>query len=221
MESFVLALEDVARGRPLPTTLLLPAHGRHAPLILFAHGFWGAPRKFRRLFERWARAGYAVAAPSFPHTSDDNPPPYLMEDVVEQPRDLSFVLDELVAREIGDPQRIGVAGFSLGGETALALGLHPRLADDRVRAVAAVAGCLFHGELATTDLRSLPLLLVHGSADDTVAYAESVAVYEAAHEPKELVTLEGAPHDVCQDESPHAAHVAELLTAFFDRWLRG
>src|SRR5215203_1306470 len=83
----------------------------------------------------WADAGYVVAAPAFPHTNDENPPPYLIEDVVNQPADISFGLDELLARGLGDGNRVGVGGYSLGAETALAVGLHPRYADPRVRAV--------------------------------------------------------------------------------------
>ena len=109
---------------------------------------WGHPRKFTRLFARWADAGYVVAAPAFPHTNDETPPPYLFEDVVNQPGDVSFVLGELLARGLGDGERVGVGGYSLGAETALAVGLHPRYADPRVRAVVAVAGALFHPDFA-------------------------------------------------------------------------
>ena len=221
MPSSVLSLHDAARDRALPTHLHLPDSPEPPPLVVFGHGYWGHPRKFARLFARLVSGGYAVAAPVFPLTNDEGEPPYVLEDVVNQPADVSFVLDELAARGIGDPRRVGVAGFSLGAETALAVALHPRHADPRVRAVAAVAGCLFHGDLATRDLRPVPLLLVHGTEDESVPYAEALAVYAAAHEPKELVTLEGAGHQICQDEDePYASDVAELLAAFFDRWVR-
>jgi dienelactone hydrolase len=218
----VLPLHDEARGRPLPTTLYVPESGATAPLIVFGHGFWGHPRKFTRLFARWVDAGYVVAAPAFPHTNDENPPPYLIEDVANQPADVSFVLDELLARGLGDAERVGAGGFSLGAETALAVGLHPRYADPRVRAVVAVAGALFHPDFAADVLRALPLLLVHG-AEDTKKdrLREALKVYEAAQEPKELVTIEGAGHGICQDDGqPHATRVAECTTAFWDRYLR-
>jgi dienelactone hydrolase len=221
MAPTVLPLHDEARGRPLPTTVYVPKSGGSAPLIVFGHGFWGHPRKFTRLFARWVDAGYVVAAPAFPHTNDENPPPYLREDVVNQPADVSFVLDELLARGLGDAERIGVGGYSLGAASALAVGLHPRYADPRIRAVVAVAGALFHSDFAADVLRPLPLLLVHGVEDESVAYAEALKVYEAAQEPKELVTIEGAGHGICQDDGqPHATRVAELTTAFWDRYLR-
>jgi len=202
--------------------LYVPEAGPTAPLIVFCHGMLGHPRKFTRLFTRWADAGYVVAAPAFPHTNDENPPPYLIEDVVNQPADVTFVLDELLARGLGDAERVGVGGFSLGAETALAVGLHPRHADSRIRAVVALVGCLFHPDFAADVLRPLPLLLVHGTEDLERRRRESLAVYEAAEEPKELVTIEGARHGICQDDDPrpYAARVAELTTAFWDRHLR-
>jgi dienelactone hydrolase len=208
------------RGRRLPTTVYLPESGTSAPLIVFGHGMWGHPRKFTRLFARWVDAGYVVAAPAFPHTNDENPPPYLREDVANQPADISFVLDELIERGLGDADRIGVGGFSLGAATALAVGLHPRYADPRLRAVVAVAGGLFHhSAFAQAALRPLPLMLVHGSDDK--GYGEALALYEAAQDPKEFVTIEGGGHGICQDDGePHTTRVAELTTAFWNRYLQ-
>src|SRR3954453_20931873 len=143
MAPMILPLRDETRGRLLPTTVYVPESGPSAPLIVFGHGIWGHPRKFKRLFARWVDAGYVVAAPAFPHTSDENPPPYLREDVANQPADVSFVLDELLARGLGDAERVGVGGYSLGAATALAVGLLPRYADPRLGAVVAVAGGLF------------------------------------------------------------------------------
>ena len=221
MAPTVLPLYDEARGRLLPTTVYVPESGTSAPLIVFAHGFWGHPRKFTRLFGRWVDAGYVVAAPAFPHTNDENPPPYLIADVANQPADVSFVLDELLGRGLGDPERVAVGGFSIGAETALAVGLHPRYANPRIRAVVAIAGALYHSDFAADVLRPLPLLLVHGTEDESVPYREGLKVYAAAQEPKQLVAIEGAGHDICQDDGqPHATHVAEMTTALWDRYLR-
>lgn len=203
--------------------MYLPDSGPSAPLIVFGHGFLGHPRKFTRLFSRWSDAGYVVAAPAFPYTNDVDPPPYLIDHVANQPTDVSFVLDELLARGVGDAERVGVGGYSLGAETALALGLHPRYADTRILAVVAIAGALFHPDFASDTLRPLPLLLVHGAEDRRKSrLEEALKVYEAAREPKELVLLEGAGHGICQDDDApeHAARVAEITTAFWNRHLR-
>ena len=60
-----------APQRDLPTTVYLPAGEVAAPLILLAHGFNGHPRKFTTLAGHWAAAGYVVAVPRFPVSSDD------------------------------------------------------------------------------------------------------------------------------------------------------
>jgi predicted dienelactone hydrolase len=216
----VLALHDEARDRALPTTVYVPENGTSQPLIVFAHGVWGHPRKFRWLLARWVASGYVVAAPAFPHTSDENPPPYLKEDVANQPADVSFVLDEVLALGFGNPERVGVGGYSLGAATALAVGLHPRYADPRLRAVVAVAGGLFHHAAFARDrLLPVPLLLVHGSDDK--GYREAMELYDEAQEPKELVTIAGAGHRICEDDAqPHATRVAEVTATFWNRYLR-
>jgi dienelactone hydrolase len=219
----VLPFRDETRGRDLPTTLYLPQSGPNAPLIVFAHGMWGHPRKFTQLFASWVAAGYVVAAPAFPHTNDDGTPPQLIEDVVNQPADITFVLDELLARGLGDAERIGVGGFSLGAETALAVGLHPGYADQRVRAVVAIGGALFADDFAPDVLLPVPLLLVHGAEDrKNDRLREALKTYEAAQEPKELVTIAGAGHGICQDDDmpSYTARVAEITTAFWRRYLQ-
>jgi dienelactone hydrolase len=217
----VLPLHDDVRARALPTHVYVPESGPRAPLVLFCHGMWGHPRKFGRLFGHWAGAGYVVAAPAFPHTNDENPPPYLIDEVANQPADVSFVLDELLARGLGDASRVGVGGFSLGAETALTVGLHPRHADSRIRAVVALAGGLVDLDFAGNELRPLPLLLVYGTADREHRVRESLRVYEAAQEPKELVTLEGARHGICEDDDPqpYVDRITGLTTAFWKRHL--
>ena len=219
----VLDLFDEARQRLLQTTVYVPGSGRRSPLVAFGHGMWGHPRKFTWLFNRWADAGFVVAAPAFPRTSKEDAQQHLMNDVVNQPADLTFVLDQVVARGFGDGGQIGIGGFSLGAETALATGLHPDYADERVRAVVSIAGALFHSDFAAGALRPLPLLVIHG-AEDTKRdrLREALKTYEAAGGPKQLATIEGAGHGICQDDDPrpYVAHVAELTANFWRRYLR-
>jgi dienelactone hydrolase len=224
MATTMVPLHDEARGRPLPTTVHVPVSGPGAPLILFCHGMWGSPGKFTSLFGRWVDAGYVVAAPAFPYTSDESAPRHLNEQVANQPADVRFVVGELLARGLGDPERVGVGGFSLGAETALAVALHPRYVDPRFRAVLAIAGALFHPDFGGDELRPLPLLFLHGEEDRKNGRLEEARrVYEAAREPKEFVTIAGGRHGICQDDDPraHVARIAALTTAFWDRYLRG
>jgi fermentation-respiration switch protein FrsA (DUF1100 family) len=44
-----------------------------------------------------------------------------------------------------------------------------------------------------------PLLIIYGDADTIVPPAQSVRLYEMANEPKEIVALTGAGHDLIAD----------------------
>lgn len=217
----VLELRDRSRDRVLVTHVYVPPGGSACPLIVFGHGAWGSPRKFTRLFLSWVDAGYAVAAPTFPHTNDQADP-HLIEDVVHQPGDISFVIDEILGRGIGDAGRVAVGGFSLGAETGLAVALHPQFADERLCAVVAIGGALFHPAFSAMSLRRLPLLLVHGGEDSkNDRLIEALRLYEIAEQPKELLLLEGAGHGVCQDDdpTPHVLRVATATTSFWKRYV--
>jgi predicted dienelactone hydrolase len=219
----VLPLHDKARDRVLPTSVYTPSGAGSAPLIVFCHGMWGHPRKFTWLLAHWQAAGFAVAAPAFPRTSDENAPRSTLAEVVNQPADVRWVVDQLLERAIGDPNHVGVGGFSLGAETALAVGLHPRYCDERIQAVVAMAGALFHPDFASDALRRLPLLLVHGAEDTKRGRLRAARrTYAIANEPKQFVTIEGAGHGICEDDDPrpYAVRVAEVTTDFWNRYLR-
>src|SRR5207253_210206 len=83
--------------RPLETVVRCPATpGRH-PLIVFAHGFALTPATYHHLLDAWAQAGYVVAAPVFPLTTANAPGGPDEADIVNQPRDMSFVITKLLA----------------------------------------------------------------------------------------------------------------------------
>lgn len=96
------------------------------PLILLSHGTGGSARSIGWLAEALARQGYIVAGAN--HHGNTAIEPYRVEGfahVWERPRDMSVILDLLLQDpQFGpriDRERIGAAGFSLGGYTALAL----------------------------------------------------------------------------------------------------
>lgn len=101
----------------------------------------------------------------------------------------------LRSNEAIDPDRLAVAGYSLGSYIAL----QTAASDTRVSAVIVAAG----GDLPDTrytgmvrmvtdpakSVRSLggrALLMLHGRADRTIAPAQAQQLYDAASEPKEL-----------------------------------
>jgi fermentation-respiration switch protein FrsA (DUF1100 family) len=75
----------------------------------------------------------------------------------------------------------------------------------------------WHGStLDAAAAMQVPWLLVHGTADDVVFPRDSEAAYEAAPEPKKLVSIEGAGHSF--DEVTYAA-VIEEIHAWLGRFL--
>lgn len=95
------------------------------PLILLSHGTGG-----NRISQMWlaceiASTGYIVAAVNhFGNTLDNKIPEYFVK-VWHRPLDISFVIDNLLTHSTFSPRidtaKIGMAGFSLGGYTTIAL----------------------------------------------------------------------------------------------------
>jgi predicted dienelactone hydrolase len=101
----------------------LPA-GKHAA-ILMSHGTGGSRMTMEWLAFALAEAGYVViAVDHWGNTYDTAQVEYFVR-AWERPQDLTYVLNELLRdptySAIIDPDRIGAAGFSLGGYTVLAL----------------------------------------------------------------------------------------------------
>ena len=169
-----------AAVRTLVTSVRIPDTPGPFPLVVFAHGNSGHPRKVTQLLDAWARAGYVVAAPAFPLTNDDIDPT-VIADYVEQPADLSRVIDDVLADSDADDgllagkvdaENIALAGHSLGGASVYGAAANTCCQDDRVDAVIELSG--FRIEFpdgAFVPMDDLPLLAVHGSADPTIRLA--------------------------------------------------
>ncbi|MBI1729656.1 alpha/beta hydrolase [Candidatus Acetothermia bacterium] len=96
------------------------------PLVMLSHGTGGSSRQMGWLATHLARHGYLVAGVN--HHGNTSIEPYTVEGfarVWERPQDLRAVLDLLLQDSWIGPriniEQIGVAGFSLGGYTAIAL----------------------------------------------------------------------------------------------------
>ena len=217
--------------RTLVTTFTYPDAPGPFPLVAFAHGHYGHPRKFTQLFEAWAASGFVVAAPVFPLSNDEVPGAASVFDLPDQPGDLSFVISEALrlSGEDGgfldglvDPESIGVGGLSLGGATTYLTAFDECCLDERVDAAMVLDGLRPDAEGLHLD-RDIPLLIVHADEDPVVSYSFATDAFAAAAAPKYLVTLHEPAHSQPFEDTPDPADevVLDTTTAFWRRHLAG
>jgi dienelactone hydrolase len=219
--------------RTLVTEVWYPEHASAPfPLVIFGHGFAVTPRPYTPLLEAWARAGYIVAAPIFPLENANAPGGPDEADLVNQPRDMRFVISELLrlsARRHGflagaiDPREVAVSGQSDGGETALAVAYDRHFIDRRVRAAVILSGAEIPG-VGGFDFPapSPPLLATQGTADTVNLPHFTYQFFDIAPHPKFLLTMFGAQHlPPYTDQQPQLRIVERVTIAFFERYLKG
>jgi predicted dienelactone hydrolase len=97
-DSRTIRLPDGRRvPRSLETVVRYPAAGGSYPLIVFGHGFALTPARYAGLLRAWTEAGYVVAAPVFPLGNAAAPGGPNESDLINQPKDMSFVISRLLA----------------------------------------------------------------------------------------------------------------------------
>jgi fermentation-respiration switch protein FrsA (DUF1100 family) len=230
-------------SRTLPTIVVYPAAGAPAeqevpgaaplveegpfPLVVFAHGFTGNAAVYLPSMRHWAAAGYVVAAPTFPLTSAGAAGGPNVTDYVEQPADVGFVLDSVLRLAgdggplagVVDDEHVAAGGHSLGAITTVGLAFNDCCQDPRVDAVFPVSAATWDFDGRPDERRDLPVLLIHGDADDTLAFSGSVDLYRPVTAPRFLVRLEGGPHLLFWRD-PWPPLVDEAVIGFLDRYLK-
>ena len=199
-------------------------------MIVFGHGFGLTPAPYAALLESWTAAGNVVAAPVFPLENANAPGGPSESDLVNQPRDLSFVISSLLwfsTRHVGalagriDPLKIAVAGHSDGAETALATAYDSRYRDSRVRAAIILSGATLPG-MAPFPRGGPPLLATQGTADPINSPATTASYFRHARRPKFLLLLTGASHlPPYTNQQPQLQIVERVTIAFLDHYLKG
>jgi dienelactone hydrolase len=199
------AVEDAGRAirreeravAGLRTVIVRPRDHGPWPLVVWVHGAGAPPEFYRDLLDDLATAGNVVVAPAMPGTVDNSSMAALLA-LPFQPGRVRQVINAVTtgpqAIAAADPERILVAGHSLGAMTALAEGFNSCCVDSRVDAVVAVAGELasFPGGIYNTG--TVPVLLVHGEADDVVPYAGSGHALQEVGTSAYLLTVVGGDH---------------------------
>ena len=173
------------------------------PLIIYSHGFVSTWRGGAYLAEHLASRGYVVAAPNFPLTNWYAPGGPNITDIVNQPGDVSFIIDTILKQsssehhrlfELIDSKNIGVVGLSLGGLTSTLLGFHPKWRDERVGAVLSIAGptAMFRDDFFQHN--KIPFLMLAGDIDVIVPYQTNAKRIPEKVHGSELVTVRSASH---------------------------
>jgi predicted dienelactone hydrolase len=238
-----IAGRDVAIWKPSGT---VPAAG--FPVVVFSHGFGGCNTQSVFLMEALANAGYLVVAPNHADAgcgggrkaqSGQRRPEEPFQKASEwsdatykdRRADIEAVLDSVLRAPSFhgvrvDANRVGIAGHSLGGYTALGVaGAWPAWKDSRIRAVLALSpyNTPF---VAKGDLGHLkvPVMYQGGTLDFGISptVRHSGGAYDRSLGPKYYVEFQGAGHLAWTGLNPRFHGVIDQYSvAFFDRYLKG
>jgi len=174
------------------------------PLIIFAHGAMSFRTQSTFLCKHLASHGYVVFSPDFPLSSFKKFANMNPADVINQSRDVSFLITKALemSRTEGDilynmisSEKIGVTGHSLGGLTSILAGFYEGLKDERIRAVAPISpfACFLKKEVF--EGKSLPFLIIGGDKDMFVSFDTNIErIYEYAEAPKFMILLKNGTH---------------------------
>jgi len=197
-----------------------PAQGRF-PLVLFSHGLSGSPERYAAALCGWAAAGFVVAAPTYPYTSE-----YAARvqraDIVRQPDDARYVLDQVRRLDAvpGDPlagridvDHVAAVGHSAGGYTTA--GLFTAGHDARLRSGVIMAGWRAPGAFAGPPAT---MLFLQGTADPVVPRTVSRAAFDRVPWPKSYLLLRHNSHATYLRPGDIGYAVMESTVIDFLRW---
>ncbi len=190
-------------NRTFNTTLWFPIGANSAhPLVIHSHGFTSARNDLSYVAQQLASHGYVVAAADYPLTHGGAPGRPNSVDVLNQPEDVSFLIDSMLALSGADKpfagtidsQRIGLMGYSLGGLTTELATYHPRLRDPRVAAAVSIAGPtvgMTSQFFSTTDV---PFLMIAGTLDFLINFDANAAPIPDLIPGAQLAAIRGGTH---------------------------
>ena len=191
--------------RVLAGSVWYPAEAQagRGPLLVFSHGFTSLRHSGRYLGEHLAGHGFVVVAVDYPLTSMGAPGGPMLEDVVNQPGDIRFLIDTLLDYSAAaghalsgkiDPSRIGALGISLGGLTTTLAAYHPKWRDPRIEAALSIAGPSHFFTPAFFARVEVPFMMLAGELDALVPWASNAAPVPQKRPGATLVTVRGGSH---------------------------
>lgn len=253
---------DASRNRDVPVKIYYPSKGDGRwPVIIFSHGLGGNREGYGYLGQYWAGCGYVAihvqhagsdeaiwkglplrkAIPAMRSAALDP------QAAFDRAMDIHFAIDRLTDLDRRPPlqdrlelSRIGVAGHSFGGWTAMAIaGEHQPmvgaiLADPRVTAVIAMSAPVPKRlDSAALDRITIPVFSMTGTRDNSpigeTTAAERRLLFDRMASPDAcLLTFNGADHmtfsgrrEQTLDDSRFQKLICEASAAYWDAWLRG
>lgn len=210
-------------GAPVAAYRALPASGA-GPGVLVIQEWWGLVPHIRDVCDRLARAGFVALAPDLyrgESTSDPDAAGRLMMDL-EIPRalgDLDAAVGELLNTQELVGSRVGIVGFCMGGQLALASAANNR----RIAAAADFYGVHPNVSLDFSQCGAA-VLAVFAENDEFIppaAVEQLSAGLEAAGVRASVRTISGVGHAFMNDSRPDvyaaaaAAEAWDTLLAFF------
>jgi predicted dienelactone hydrolase len=208
------------------------------PLIVYSHGTFGFPENATHLTEYLARHGYVVAAINFPLSSrsaftQKKAPD--TSDVGEQIRDISFVIDSLLADSFFagqiDPDRIGTTGHSLGAITSYFASFGKETRDPRIKATAPIAagdpimaasGGLLGVGKTTLSTVSVPVLFFSAEKDVFARMTGAPLIaYSRLGPPRYELIVRRGNHVWFRDGDDQPADNKNPDCFFFEKWTPG
>jgi dienelactone hydrolase len=227
-----------APNRTLPTQFWYPAQDDGEtpargdgpyPLVVFSHGYDVTPDFYAPLLERWAAAGYVVAAPTYPILSgDDGGASHV--DYERTFADTSFVISQVLAlgnddplAGMVDPDRIAAAGHSDGEVVSFGVGFLECCRDARVKSVIAMAGDLSNANNPHVRDTGTPILHIMEVNDEYDPYPHSIQWdRDNLTAPRWMVSLNSShvpPYT--QPGDPAFELVSTISVAYLDGTLKG
>ena len=214
------------------------ARGGPWPLVIYSHGTNGAPDNAMHIVNELVRHGYVVAAPAYPLSSLKTYTHIRMtdtRDVVNQTRDVRFIIDRLVADPVLgraiDAMKIGTTGHSLGGVTSYFASFGRQTRDPRIVATAPIGAgdpvqsALFSDMgLIGTQHAALPVPVLFLSAEKDI-FARTTgrphAAYARLERPKYEIMVRGGAHVWFRDNADQPAGNKNPDCLFFERNMPG
>jgi predicted dienelactone hydrolase len=235
---------DGAPTRRIDVVIWYPADGGSAdvsppkagpwPLVVYSHGTWGYAGNASFVCEDLARRGYVVVAPNYPLTSQTSFTRVAqadLSDVVNQVRDVGFVIDRSLADPVFGPaidqNKIGTMGHSLGAVTSYFASFGGQRRDPRIAATILTGAADPVQAALSTDMGlggtwhaavSVPVLFISAEKDILARMmGRPYAPYSRLEKPKYEVMIKGGVHVWFHDGDEQPADGKNPDCLFFER----